>query len=708
MARCSSTSASSASNALLQQDGLPRFDEFEAGQVKPAVEVCLSQLEKDFSTLEKQLGEGSTEKTYEEVVEAMERAEAPLEYSWGMVSHLMGVKNSDELRSVYQEMQPPVIRLTQKLSQSAAVYNALKALDKSKLDGAQQRIVESSMLGMELSGIGLEGEQREEFNKLQLRAAELSTTFANNVIDASNAFKLTLTDAAEVEGLPESALDLMAQNAVAEGHQEATPKDGPWTVTLDQPTFIAFMKDAKDSQLREKVYKAYITRASDGDWNNLPLIDEILSIRATTSAMLGYPCYSEQSLKSKMADSPAKVLELTAFMRDRAKKYAERELQELQEFANENGLDGKLKNSDIAFWSERLKESRFNFSPEEVRPYFSLEAVLNGLFTFAERLFAVTIKPADGSTSVWDKDVRFFEVRDTSTGNHIASFYLDPFARSAEKRPGAWMAPCQGRSRVLGRIPVAYLVCNGSPPTADKPSLLTFNDVETLWHEMGHGLQHMLTEVEHAPAAGINNVEWDAVELPSQFMEEWLYDKPTLLSFARHYETGEPLPDDLFDKLYASRHFMSGMFMMRQLSFGALDIKLHSKEFDPLKVTPLELQHENAKEFSILPPLAEDRFLCSFQHIFAGGYASGYYSYLWARIMSSDAFAAFEEVGLDNDEKIKELGLKFRKTVLAQGGGAPPAKVFFEFRGGEPNPEPLLRHSGLAEASNGSTAQSKL
>ena len=385
-------------------------------------------------------------------------------------------------------------------------------------------------------------------------------------------------------------------------------------------------------------------------------------------------------------------------LREKALPAAKKELEVLTEFAKSNGFDGEsLALWDVPYWSERQSEKLFGFEEEELRPYFALPNVLSGLFGLCSRIFDVRIEEAKGDAPVWHPDVQFFKVLDGPTGEHLASFYLDPYARPEDKRGGAWMGTCVGSSKVLNRKPVAYLTCNGSPPVDGKPSLMTFNEVTTLFHETGHGLQHMLTEVEHAPAAGINGVEWDAVELPSQFMENWCYDEGTVYGagMATHYETGEPLPRDLFDQLCAQRTYMAGSGMLRQLYFGVLDMELHHR-YDPKgKESPFDVQKKIAAQYTVLPPLDDDRFLCAFSHIFAGGYSAGYYSYKWAEVLSADAFAAFEEVGLENEEAVRETGRRFRKTVLALGGGRHPSDVFRDFRGRDPSPDALLKHSGL-------------
>ena len=686
-----------AENPLLEQTGLPRFDLIDASHVKPGVQQTLSTLETSFADLEQKLS-AKPSPSYADVVEAMEELEAPVEYSWGVVGHLMGVKNSDELRSAHGEMQGQVVQTTTKLSQSAAVFAALEAVasdNGASLDGAQRRIVDASLKAMRLSGVALEGTQKEAFNANKMQLAELSTTFSNQLLDATKAYSLMLSDKTDVEGLPPSALSLAASRAVEAGEAGATAEAGPWKLGLDMPSYLPAMKFVKKRSVREELYRAFVTRAGD---ENAPLLRQILQLRAEQAQILGYSTHAEVSLERKMASSVDAVDELTTMLLAKAMPAAKSELAELTAFAKTRGFDGgELSLWDVPFWSERQSEEIFGFEEEELRPYFALPNVLDGLFALNKRLFGIDIVEATTDAPLWHPDVQFFHVFDESSKAHIASFYLDPYARPENKRGGAWMDVCVGKSSVLGRIPVAYLTCNGSPPIDGKPSLMTFSEVTTLFHETGHGLQHMLTTVPHKPAAGIEGVEWDAVELPSQFMENFCYDEATLYGMAKHYETGVPLPRELFEKLCEQKTYQAGMTMVRQLYFGALDMALHHKYDATTSQTPFELQQDLAKKFSVIPPLPEDRFLCGFGHIFAGGYAAGYYSYKWAEVLSADAFAAFEEAGLENDDAVREVGRRFRNTVLSLGGGTHPSEVFKAFRGREPSPEALLRHTGLTE-----------
>ncbi|MGL5794435.1 MAG: M3 family metallopeptidase, partial [Waterburya sp.] len=596
--------------------------------------------------------------------------------------------------------QPEIVKFYNKLSQSKPLYEAFKGIKEGaewdKLEPAQQRIVESSIRDFELSGVGLEGETKERFNQIQLELAELSTKFSNNVLDATQAFKLKLTDQKDVEGLPPSALGLMAQTAKAEGEEAATPENGPWVVTLDYPSYVPFLKYATNRELREKLYKAFVSRAASEELDNRGNIDRILELRKEQANILGFANFAELSLARKMAPNVDAVQQLQEELRVASYDAAVQEFEELKAFAGTEDI----KHWDTSYWAEKQREAKFDFNEEELRPYFSLPKVLDGLFSLANRIFGVTITAADGQAPIWHDDVRYFQIAD-ETGEAIAFFYLDPYSRPAEKRGGAWMNDCIGRAKMTvegkteTRLPVAYLICNQTPPVADKPSLMTFGEVTTLFHEFGHGLQHMLTTINYVGAAGINNVEWDAVELPSQFMENWCYDRGTLFGMAKHYQTGETLPEDYYLKLVAAKNYMSGSAMLRQLHFGMLDMELHSNYQPGGNETPNQVRDRLAKTTSVLQPLAEDNFLCSFGHIFAGGYAAGYYSYKWAEVLSADAFAAFEEAGLEDEEAVKSVGKRFRDTVLSLGGSLHPMEVFQSFRGREPKTEPLLRHNGL-------------
>jgi oligopeptidase A len=694
---------------LLQGQGLPPFPEITPTQVVPAITELLAEANANRTQLE-----ANIIPTWAGLVEPLDHLTERIDWSWSIVGHLMGVQNSPELRAAYEEMQPQLVEFSTSLGQSTAIYQGYKAIQASpefaSFDVAQQRIITAAIRDMELSGVGLTGAPKQRFNEIQLELAELSNKFSNNVLDATKAYSLILTKPEEIAGLPASLLGQAAQAARAAGHEAANPTDGPWVITLDAPSYIPFMQHSQRRDLREQVYKAQVSRAAVGEYNNLENIDRTLELRREMSNILGFANFAELSLASKMAPNVAAVENLLESLRGASFEAAKQDLADLRAFALAESLQRRitqnaaeandLKHWDLAFWSERLREAKFDFNAEELRPYFPLEQVLSGLFNLAHKLFGITITAADGQAPVWHPDVRYFQVANEQQ-QPIAYFYLDAYSRPAEKRGGAWMADCISRSKITDgtgskiRLPVAYLTCNQTPPVDGKPSLMTFGEVETLFHEFGHGLQHMLTTVDFVGASGISNVEWDAVELPSQFMENWCYDRPTLLSLGKHYETGEPLPEHYFQKILAARTFMSGSGMLRQIHFSWLDLELHGRYVPGGAESIADVRNRLAKISMVIPPLPEDNFLCSFGHIFAGGYAAGYYSYKWAEVLSADAFAAFEDAGLDDADAITTTGRRFRDTVLSLGGSKHPMEVFTAFRGREPDPSALLRHNGL-------------
>jgi oligopeptidase A len=687
-------------NPLLIGKGLPPFADIQPDHVIPAIAQLLEQAHIGLTALETSL-----QPTWSGLVEPLDRLTEPLGWAWGVVEHLLSVKNNPALREAHKEIQPKVIEFFNRFSQSQPVYKAFKSIYGSdvwdSLESAQKRIVEAAIRDAELSGVGLEGAGKEKFNAIQMELAELSTNFSNHVLDATKAFSMTLTKSDEIAGLPPSLLSLAAQAARLDGDESATPEKGAWCITLDYPSYVPFMQHSQRSDLREKLYRAFVSRAAKGEFDNSPLIDRILELRQQKANLLGYSTYAELSLARKMAPNVEAVEKLLEELRQSSYEAAIAEFAELQEFAKAQGVTDELKHWDTSYWAERQRETKFNFTVEELRPYFPLPQVLEGLFALVKRLFGIVVVAADGKAPIWHESVRFFEIQKEEDGQAIAYFYLDPYSRPSEKRGGAWMNDCIGRAKLIEngqtitRLPVAYLICNQSPPVDDKPSLMTFGEVETLFHEFGHGLQHMLTQVDYSGASGINNVEWDAVELPSQFMENWCYDRATLFGMAKHYQTGETLPESYYQKLIDSKNYMSGSMMLRQLHFSLVDIELHHRYEIGGSETPSQLRSRLAETTMVMPPLPEDNFLCSFGHIFAGGYAAGYYSYKWAEVLSADAFAAFEEAGLEDETAIASTGRRYRDTVLALGGSKHPMEVFKTFRGREPSTKPLLRHSGL-------------
>ena len=684
-------------NALTRYGHPPKFQEITNEMIAPTLKFLLSEAKDNIAGLE-----SSLEPTWAGTMMALHEATTRLYFGWGIVEHLMSVQNSDALRKIHDQLQPEIIAFQMQTGQSQPLYNGLKDLREGEqwthLDAGQQRVVEKELLGMQHSGIGLQGEEKDLFNTWQQRLGELSTQFMNNVLDSTKEFELILREPDHVAGLPQSFLAMVAQNARSHGHDEATDAAGPWRISLDAPIVMPFLQHAKNRSLREQVYTAYITRASNGEHNNQPLIDEILTLRKKSATCLGYGSFAEMSVASKMAADVGAVDALEEQLRKVSYESARKDHRELEEFARKFEKDDSVEIShwDVAYYSERQKEETYSLSDEILRPYFQFPKVLQGLFALAEKLFDIKVVAADSEAEVWQEDVRFFKVQTTS-GKSLANFYLDPYSRPAEKRGGAWMNAFYGREATPQgeQLPLALLVCNQTPPVGDTPSLMSFREVNTLFHEFGHGLQHMLTEVTYPQAAGINNVEWDAVELPSQFMENWCYHKETLLGLTSHLETGEVLPDELFLKIVAAKNFRAGSGFLRQLYFGNLDMELHHRYVPGNKETVAEVKSRIATNHTVLSPLEQDRFLCSFGHIFAGGYAAGYYSYKWAEVLSADAFSAFEEKDLNDPEALSETGLRFRQTVLALGGSEDPNHVFIQFRGRAPTVDALLRHNGL-------------
>jgi len=705
---------------------LPKWSSIKDEHVKPAITAAVAAANAEIDAIEKRLALAeSPPSTWAELMDPLERLSEKLSRPWGVVSHLKGVRDSDDLRSAYDECQPEVVTASLRIGQSRPVYDAMVALVENEaafgaLTPAQQRAVECEVRDAKLSGVALDGAEKTRYNEIAKELSALSTEFSNNVLDATKAFEHLCEAKDDVAGLPTSALEQAAQTAKSRGgHENATADEGPWMFTLDAPSYMAVRSHAENRALREKVYRAYLARASQffapfaesaaksekkvGD--NAPLIERILTLRQEKAKLLGYDNFAEVSMAKKMA-TLATAESLLEDIRAKAKPAAERELEEIRAFAAERGASEAstgLMQWDVGFWSERLREAKYELKEEDLRPYFQLPAVIDGMFELASTLFGVRVEPADGEVEVWHPDVRFFKVLDAQTGSPRAYFYLDPYTRPSEKRGGAWMDDVVGRSAAMAapgasvRLPTAHMVCNGTPPVGDKPSLMTHNEVTTLFHEFGHALQHMLTTEDAGPVAGINQVDWDAVELPSQFMENFCYDKKVLKKIGKHHETGEPLPDDLFEKLVKSKNFGSGTRYLRQCHFAMTDLELHAR-YAPGEGADAVFAAEAriAEKTMLMPAIAEDRFLCGFGHIFAGGYSAGYYSYLWAEVLSADAFGAFEEAGaLEDDATLSATGAEFAGTVLAMGGGAAPMEVFKAFRGREPSVEALLRHNGL-------------
>lgn len=687
-------------NPFLSQERFPRFNELTPAAAREALPVLIAETEAKVDALEKKC-----EPTWEGRVAALTSAMEPFSRAWHLVGHLLGVCNSDEWRALEEEFQPAVVRLSLRVAQSRPLYDALLALRDgpawASLDEGRRRVVEAAIRDARDAGVGLDGPARERFLEIATRLSELSTKFSNNTLDATKAFALVLRDPAEVAGLPPAVLALCAASYnEAEKTEEATPEKGPWRVTLEAAIYGPFQQYAERGDLREKLYRARAARASSGPLDNGPVLDEILDLRREQAALLGFPTYARLALDSRMAKTPEAVYAMFDRIGDAALPRAREELDALRAFAAENGAPGEIRHWDLAYWSRRRLEALYGYSSETLRPYLPFPRVLDGLFGLARELFGVAIEPCDGLAPVWHPDVRLFRVRDAATGADLAHFYLDPYSRPATKQGGAWMDEiCNRAERPDGsvRLPLALLCCNQAPPSGGKPSLMTLGEVDTLFHEFGHALQGMLTRVGIPEAAGIANVEWDAVELASQFLENW-HDLPAQLrALSSHVETGEPIPEDLIAKSQGAKTYNQGLAIVRQLRFALVDMDLHERV--PCEAMPdAQAAWKAASErFSLLPALPDEmeKFLNTFTHIFSGGYAAGYYSYMWADILAHDAFAAFEEAGLGDPAARAATGRRYAATILALGGSRAPADVFRDFRGRDPTPDALLRHKGL-------------
>ena len=677
-----------ADNPLLEEFTLPPFSRIKPEHVVPAVDTLLQQNRDEI----RQLLQSVDKPDWKNFVEPIERLDDRLNRAWSPVSHMNSVVNSDELREAYNACLPKLSAYATEMGQNADLYRAYKAVQESdrSLDAAQKKMLENILRDFHLSGVDLPPAQKQRYKEISERLSTLTSKFSENLLDATHAWTKQITDESELAGLPPSALDLARQTA------QQRDMEG-WLLTLEFPSYYPVMTYADNRDLRYEMYRAYSTRASDqgpnaGEYDNSVLMDEILALRHEAAILLGFSNYAERSLAKKMAESPQQVLDFLNDLARRSKPQAEQEFAELETWARDkHGVDS-LQAWDVAYYSEKLRQARYNISQEELKPYFPQQMVVQGMFDVVSRLFDVSIRQTDG-VDTWHPDVLFYEIRDTDAGELIGQFYLDLYARP-KKRGGAWMDECAVRFRTADymQTPVAYLTCNFSPPVGDKPALLTHDEVETLFHEFGHGLHHMLTRIDYPGVAGINGVAWDAVELPSQFLENWCWEREALEVVSGHYETGEEIPDDLYERMIAAKNFQSAMQMMRQLEFALFDFRLHM-EYDPEKGgRVLEFAEAVREQVAVVRPPEWNRFAQGFSHIFAGGYAAGYYSYKWAEVLSADAFSLFEEKGVFN----VEAGRAFRENILEKGGSADAMDLFVAFRGRKPEVEPLLRHSGIA------------
>jgi len=676
-------------NPLLQNQLLPAFSQILPEHVEPALNQVLAQAKQTVDTLLTTL----SEPTWQSLVVPMEELDASIDQVWSPVSHLNSVMNSDELRVAYNACLPKLSEFGTELGQNEALFNAYKKLADSshyqELDTAQKKVIDNAVRDFRLSGVELSQTDRDKFKQISQQLTELTAKFEENLMDATHAWKKHITDESVLAGLPESTIAMAEQFAKRDG------LDG-WLFTLDFPSYMPVMSYADNREFREEMYTAFATKASDqgpnaGKWNNTDVMNNILKLRHELAQLIGFNNHAERSLATKMAQSPQQVLDFLNDLAARSKPIAEQEFEELKAYAKDQGHDGELQSWDVTYFAEKLRQQRYSISQEELKPYFPEDKVVLGLFAVVNRLYGLDIKERD-DIDVWHKDVRFFDIFD-SDGDLRGQFYLDLYARN-HKRGGAWMDECLVRRQTAQGIqtPVAFLTCNFSEPVGDKPALFTHDEVTTLFHEFGHGLHHMLTKIQYAGVSGINGVAWDAVELPSQFMENWCWEREALDLISGHYETGEVLPQDLFDKMIAARNFQSAMTMVRQLEFSLFDFRLHL-EYKPDEANQVDkILAEVREQVSVVKPPKFNRFAHSFSHIFAGGYAAGYYSYKWAEVLSADAFSKFEEKGIFD----RETGLQFLQSILEQGGSREPMELFVEFRGREPEIDALLRHSGIA------------
>ena len=676
-------------NPLLEPAALPAFSRIRPGHIQPAIEQLIEANRGEIAELASLTGHN-----WENLIKPLELMNDKLDRAWSPVRHLNSVKSNQELRDAYNACLPLLSEYSTEISQNPALYQGYREISQSaefdQLSTAQKKTITDALLHFRLGGVELEGRDRERYQHLQKDLSELQSKFENNLLDSTQAWQYLTEDDAELEGLPEYAISML--------RQLAEQKDlAGYRVTLDMPCYLAVITYADNRALRQSIYEAYVTRASDQGitdkkWDNASIMAEIVAKRQEKAKMLGFRNYAEYSLETKMASSVEQVLEFLEDLAQRSRESAIDEVKQRQSFAESLGFEGELEAWDYAYYSEKLKQHRYRISDEDLKPYFADTSVIDGLFEIVARLYRIRISRVDGNVDLWHDSVGFYQIDDRQ-GQVIGQFYLDLYARE-NKRGGAWMDECVNRYHIDGKtqIPVAYLTCNLTPPIGDEPALFTHDEVITLFHEFGHGLHHMLTRIDVPDVAGINGVEWDAVELPSQFMENFCWENDALDLFARHYRTGEPLPDELYQRMLEARNFQSALQMLRQIEFSLFDIRLHQQTEVDGAAGIQEIMDQVRAEVSVVKTPSINRFQNGFSHIFAGGYAAGYYSYKWAEVLSADAFAAFEEEGIFNPE----TGQRFLQCVLEQGGSRPAMESFCCFRGREPEIDALLRHSGIS------------
>ncbi len=668
---------------------LPSYSAIQIDRIPQDLENLLNTNRKTINTLL----ENQTV-TWDTLMQPLEDMDDQLHHFWSPISHLHSVMDSDTLRENYTACLAPLTQYASELAHNKKLYNALNTIADSNeyasLPKEKQKAIQNQLRDFKLAGVTLNDDDKKTFVELSQRLSELSNQYSNNVLDATHGWHYQTDDKSELSGLPEHTL-LAAQQAATQQEKAG------WLFTLDAPVYIAILMHADNRTLRQAFYEAYVTRASDqgpnaGQWDNSQNMQTILQTRKQLAQLLGFESYAHYSLATKMVDNPQQVLDFLHHLVEQTHTKAEKEMQELQTYANNNGFEGKLAPWDVSYYSEKMREAEYNISQEQLRPYFPLPHVLQGLFSIVNKLYGITVKP-NNELETWHPNVQVYTLYNAQD-DAIAYCYMDFYARQ-HKRGGAWMDECQIRRLRQDsslQLPAAYLTCNFQAPVGDDPALLTHSDVVTLFHEFGHCLQHMLTQMTVADVSGINGVAWDAVELPSQFMENWAWQKQGLDLIAQHYQTGEPLPQNLFDKMIAAKNFHAAMGMSRQLEFALFDFRLHL-EFDPKQNNQVQHVLDEVRSKVTVTPIADyNRFQHGFSHIFAGGYAAGYYSYLWAEVMAADAFALFEQKGIFDTD----TATHFKQCILEPGGSEEPLDLFIRFRGREPQVDALLHQNGIS------------
>ncbi len=676
-------------NPLLEKSTLPQFSKIQPNHVETAITQLLA---KNIASITDLLSQ-SQPFTWDNLVEPIEALDDRLNKAWSPVSHMNSVVDSDELRLAYNACLPKLSKYSTQIGQNVDLYNAyLSVADNetfASLDTAQKKIISNALRDFKLSGVALDAEQKQRYKDIAQQLSKLSSQFAENVLDATQAWSKHITQEAELAGLPETALSLAQQTA------QAKQLEG-WLLNLEFPSYMAVMTFADNAELRREVYEAFATRASEcgphaGQWDNSQNMEEILALRHEKSEILGFKNYAELSLATKMAESPQQVIEFLENLAEQSLSVARKDLEELKTFAKKEYSIDNLQTWDIPYYSEKMRQHSYALSQEEVKAYFPATRVIPGLFAVVNKLYGLQISEKS-AIDCWHPDVHFYEIRDRNDQIR-GSFYLDLYARP-KKRGGAWMDECVTRKydQKNTQNPVAYLVCNFTPAIGNDPSLLTHDEVNTLFHEFGHGLHHMLTQVDHLGVAGIHGVEWDAVELPSQFMENWCWEREVIDLISGHYQSGAKLPEELFQKMHAAKNFQSGMQMVRQLEFSLFDFLIHQRYNPDNGACIKQTLDEVRQQVAVVIPPQFNRFPNSFSHIFAGGYGAGYYSYKWAEVLSADAFSLFEEQGIFDTD----TGNAFLHNILEKGGSQDAMELFVAFRGRKPKIEALLRHSGIA------------